>query len=189
MPDRRREEVINTILATCIASRGTPADPETIHDGGRARPDVIASFRGLRCVLEGKVADVSNAKGIVLEDAKGRVEQGISQIAVALVYPEEFRDMDFSELPEALNATQFEFCVYTEAGAGEWHTGGLDAILSELRRAHDILVEDDVVKAAVDDLNLGLADVANNFISSAAICDRLIDVLGIGESDNGSNSN
>lgn len=186
MPHRQREEVINTVLALCIAHRGVPASPETIQQKGRARPDVIAIFRGLRCAIEGKVGDVSNAKNLVLSDAKRRVEQGIAQIAVGIVYPIQFRNTEFADLPNALDINQLDFCVYTEVGPGKWRIGGIDTILDELRRAHDIIVQDDVVQAAVEELSLGLTIVADNLLMSSATCDRLIQVLGIGKasSDN-----
>jgi len=80
MQARHREEVLNTVLAACIAKRGVEADPETILQRGRTRPDVIAIFRGLRCGIEGKVADVPNAKEVVLADGRKRVEQGVAHL-------------------------------------------------------------------------------------------------------------
>jgi hypothetical protein len=70
MAERHREEVLNTVLATCIGRRGVDADPETILRSGRSRPDVMAVMRGLRCAIEGKVADTQNAESVVVADAK-----------------------------------------------------------------------------------------------------------------------
>jgi hypothetical protein len=178
---RQREEVINTILAQRIAELGTPSSPETIREKGRARPDVIFSFRGLRCAIEGKVDDVQGARELVLRDAEKRVVQGIANLSVAIVYPAELRTTSFADLPRALDQAVLDFCAYTEVGAGEWHSGRIDQILAELRRAHDLIVRDDVVVAAVGDLNIGLGEVSNALQANRAVCDRLIDVLGIGE--------
>jgi hypothetical protein len=180
---RQREEVINTVLAARIAYRGSPANPETIRRRGAARPDVIAMFRGLRCVFEGKVADVPNARSIVCNDAQRRVEEGIAQVAVAIVYPEQMRTTPFAQLPGALDSAQFDFCIQTENGTGDWHTGGIDEILGELRRAHDVLLTDDVVKQVSDDLSQGLEEIAGIFIDDAAVCDRLVQLLGIGSQE------
>ena len=69
MTVRYREEVLNTVLAEVILARGMNASPESIRDHGKARPDVIIGFRGLRCVIEGKVGDVAEARKLVIGDA------------------------------------------------------------------------------------------------------------------------
>src|SRR5665213_969049 len=84
---RNREEVINTQLAILISRLGVTADAETIHVHGQHRPDVLFQLRGLRVVIEGKVADVPSADQIVLGDARKRVQSGIAHIAAAVVYP------------------------------------------------------------------------------------------------------
>ena len=179
-PRRHREEVLNVTLAACISARGLAADPETIT-ARHEMPDVIATYRGLRCVIEGKSADVPAAQRIVAGDAARRVEQGIAHLAIAVIYPHELRTTPIAQLAEALDASSYEFMVYTENGPGEWRHGGVNAILEELRRAHETIVRDDAVTRAVQSLSLGMAVVADALISSPAVCDRLIDVLGIGE--------
>jgi hypothetical protein len=184
--DRHREEVLNTTLAACIQSRGINADPETILKRGRARPDVIANFQGLRCAIEGKVADTPQADSLVLSDARKRVEQGIAHVAIAVIYPDELRTVSFATLSKKMSEAVLTFCVLTEAGEAPWHTGGLDDILAELRRAHEILVRDDVLQQSVDTLNIGLAEVASALMNNTSACDRLIRVLGIGNKGNAS---
>ncbi|MGL4964912.1 MAG: hypothetical protein ACRC67_27045 [Inquilinus sp.] len=186
MAERHREEVLNTILATCLGRRGVAADPETIQYKGRYRPDVIASFGGLRCAIEGKVSDTPQAEALVLSDARGRIEQGIAHIAIAVVYPVTLRTAKFDQMVEAMSSASLEFAVLTEAGDGSWHSGRLNDILAELRRAHDILVRDDVLQQAVDTLNIGLSEVAGALINNRSACDRLISVLGVGNKTNAS---
>jgi hypothetical protein len=94
-------------------------------------------------------------------------------LAIAVVYPRELRTTSFAKLPAALNAAVLEFMVHTENGPGDWRSGGVDAILEELRRAHDTIVRDDAVTRAVQKLSLGMAAVANSLTSSSAVCDRL----------------
>jgi hypothetical protein len=184
MAERHREEVLNTVLATCLGRRGVDADPETILNRGRSRPDVIASFRGLRCAIEGKVADTPQADTAVLADARSRIEQGIAHIAIAVVYPAKLRTTDFGRLGDAISLASLRFSVLTEAGDGAWHNGRINDILAELRRAHEILVRDDVLQQAVDTLNIGLAEVASALMNNRGACDRLIRVLGIGNKSN-----
>ena len=180
MAERHREEVLNVALATCLGRRGVQADPETILNRGRSKPDVIASFRGLRCAIEGKIADTPQADAVVLSDAQKRIEQGIAHIAIAAVYPSVLRTVEFTDLGDAISSASLRFSVLTEAGGSAWHDGGLNDILAELRRAHEILVRDDVLQQAVDTLNIGLAEVAGALINNRVACDRLILVLGIG---------
>jgi hypothetical protein len=176
---RHREEVLNVALAACISARGMPADPETII--GSRKPDVIASFRGLRCVIEGKLADVANARAIVLEDAKRRLDQGLAHLTIGAVYPRNLRSTPIGQLGAEMSTASLEFCVLTEGETGSWHQGSIDEILNELRRAHQDIVRDDVLQRAVDTLKLGLAEVSNALYGNVAVCERLIQVLGIGD--------
>ena len=99
MAERHREEVLNTVLAACLGSLGAEADPETILKKGRARPDVIANVRGLRCALEGKIADAPQARTAVIADARRRIDQGVAHLAIAVVYPAELAHVPFRESP------------------------------------------------------------------------------------------
>lgn len=180
MGERHREEVLNVILALCLGRHGAGADPETILRRGRHRPDVIATYRGLRCAIEGKVADAPQARSQVHTDASQRIEQGIAHIAIAVVYPEYLRATEFDQLEAAMSVAGLDFMVLTEAGYSSWHVGGVNEIFAELRRAHEIIVRDDVLQQAVDTLNLGLSEVADSLLNHVGACDRLIDILGVG---------
>jgi hypothetical protein len=187
--ERHREEVLNVILATCLSSRGIDADPETILRRGQTRPDVIALFRGLRCAIEGKVADTAQSKVAVVTDAKGRIDQGIAHLAIAVVYPADLRSAPFPLLQAQMNAVELEFAVLTDPDEREtWHIGGVNQIVAELRRAHDVIVRDDVLQQSVNTLNIGLAEVASALLDNKGACDRLISVLGIGNKSDASSS-
>lgn len=83
-------------------------------------------------------------------------------------------------MPDAMNVEQLEFAVLTDSENVTWHSGGVDEILAELRRAHEAIVQDDVLQRAVDTLNIGLGEVANALLGNRGACDRLIGLLGIG---------
>jgi hypothetical protein len=180
---RHREEVLNTILAEVIVARGMNADPETIRRSGAHRPDVYVAFRGMRLGLEGKVGDVANARSLVVADSVNRVDAGLTQMSIAVVYPESLRTAAFEQLAHEMSHANFDFCICTETGVGEWRNGSIDTILTELRRAHDALATDDIVRQAAESLSVYLQDVATVFQESPATCDRLVDLLGIGTSD------
>jgi hypothetical protein len=184
MAVRYREEVLNTVLAEVILARGMNASPESIRDHGKARPDVIIGFRGLRCVIEGKVGDVAEARKLVIGDAGKRIEKGIGHLAIAAIYPKELRSVTFAELSIALASAQLDFAVCTERGWSQWREGGVDEILAELRRAHETLVQDDTVQEVATKLEAGLQEVAQILFDEPAVCDRLIGLLGIGEPAN-----
>lgn len=188
MAERHREEVLNTVLATCIGRRGVDADPETILRSGRSRPDVMATMRGLRCAIEGKVADIANAESIVVADAKKRLDQGVAHLAIAVVYPTPLRTVSFNKLPDVLSAATLKFSVLTDSEQVVWHEGAVNEILAELRRAHDVIVRDDILQQAVDTLNIGLAEVTSALVGSRGTCERLIKVLGIGTKTNAATS-
>ena len=162
-------------------ARGLNADSETIRNNGKARPDVFIQFRGLRCVIEGKVADVADARAVVLGDAMSRLEKGIAHIAIAVVYPKELRGTGIRELLNSCIKSQLDFAVVTERGPGPWSKGSVDEILGELRRAHDQLSRDDLVQEVAEKLNAGLQEVAQILVDQPGVPDRLIDLLGIGE--------
>jgi hypothetical protein len=134
------------MLAATIVARGLNASPESIRNHGRERPDVIIVFRGLRCVIEGKVDDVPNAKALAVADASSRVEKGIGHLGIAVVYPSGLRNIAFPDLLAAISQVKLEFSVGSERGPRRWRMGGVDDILDELRRAHETLARDDVVQ-------------------------------------------
>jgi hypothetical protein len=148
----------------------------------------MVKFRGLRCALEGKLRDASQSSKSVLADAQGRIDQGVAHIAIAVVYPAELRAAEFATLGRTLAETSLTFSVLTESEVGDWHNGGVTEIVAELRRAHDVIVRDDVLQQAVDTLSVGLAEVADALLSSRGACDRLIGLLGVGNKSDASSA-
>lgn len=181
MPNRQREEVLNVKLAECICERGMAAAPENILNTSRARamPDVIVSVSGLRCMIEGKMGDVQNARALVEEDARERVASGIAHLAVAVVYPAPLRTTPFPALKTSIAQATLDFLVCSEAMTGNWKQGNLDAILDELRRAYDVLVADDVLNRSVERLQAGMQDLVDVLSSQRVAGLRLADLLGV----------
>jgi hypothetical protein len=140
----------------------------------------MANVRGLRCALEGKIADAAQPDATVLSDARRRIDQGIAHLAIAVVYPATLARVPFKNLPTKMSAATLKFAVLTDTGEDLWHDGGIDNIMAELRRAHDIIVRDDVLQAAVDTLQIGLAEISSALLDNRGAIERLIHLLGVG---------
>ena len=91
-----------------------------------------------------------------------------------------YRELGFAELTTG-DIRRHHYAVVTDGVIPiGLHAGGIDEILNELRRAHEVLVRDDVLQQAVDTLTIGLQEVANALLGNSGACDRLIRVLGVG---------
>ncbi|HUT55788.1 MAG TPA: hypothetical protein VM658_20525 [bacterium] len=168
------------VLAECLQQRGVPANPETILEkyGDRHIPDVMFDYHGLRCVIEGKMGDATNARAQVREDARQRVDIGIADIAVGVVYPGHLRTLPFEELFPLLNELEFDFSVHTENGPGGERRGRIDDILAELKNQYEAVVRDDVVERAVQILDEGMGMLARHIARSPGNTGRLMTLLG-----------
>jgi len=176
---RQREEVINVRLAEVLRGHGVTAAPETIHDHGKSRPDIaLSSFRGMRVVIEGKIADTPQAQSKVEQDARDRISTGIAQMAIAAVYPKELRVTDDATLKKELSKASFEFAVFTESAESPWRSGKADDTLAELRRMHEEVCKQDAVEKAAAQLSRHLDGVAKLLRNENATCDRLSALLG-----------
>ena len=83
----------------------------------------------------------------------------------------------------------YDFLICSEAGVGSWHQGSLDSILDELRRAYDILVRDDVLERAVEQLQFGMQGLVDVLSGNIAACTRLAQALGVYQAEVEENRN
>lgn len=195
MPGGQREEVLNVELARLLDQRGHISAPETIVGtaaGGRSLPDVIVTYRGLRVALEGKIDDNPAAEAEVSAQAQDRVDKGLSQIGIAVVYPSELRTVSFSALPSRLAAAHLRIRVATEAGIGDWMTlSDIDGLSEVLSRTFEQLVREDVVAQALELLEEGLGVMSQAITGVSSGPERVAGILGIsrpsGEADESSN--
>lgn len=179
-----REEVLNVLLAQLLEEQGIVSAPEqSLKKASKSRrvPDVLVLFRGLRTAIEGKVDDHPTAVADVLKDARGRVEQGIAHIGIAVLYPPGLRQIQFSSLKSELGKARLRIAIYSEAGEQGWNGGDVNYLGDMLRRTFDQLVEEDVVKQAVAALDAGVEVFAQAISASPAAIERSAELLGIGE--------
>ncbi len=177
---RIREEAINTQLAILISKMGVTADAETIHVHGKHRPDVLFQMRGLRVIIEGKIEDTPNAEQVVLGDARKRIQNGLSHIAVAVVYPKPLRNSATVDIANTLQGSLLKYRILTETDeGGTWYEGTPSALMEALRRAQEGLTKDDIVEKTARALNSRLQSVSDLWSGQSGACDRLSKILGI----------
>lgn len=178
-PLRRREEAVNTCFADLLLDLGIAAEAETIQRKGRSRPDVLFSLGGLRVIIEGKFADLPNAKEIVQQDAQSRLNCGLCHIAIAVVYPEALRSANQSDLRWQLTAARLPVLVLSEFEETGWSEATPQEILEIVRRVHEALIRDDVVARAAEKLSERIKSIAEMWLADAATCERLASYLEI----------
>ena len=139
-------------------------------------------WRGLRVIIEGKFADHPQAREVVLGDAQGRVQRGIANIAAAVVYPTPLRQIPTSVLLESFEPAMLAYCI-----VAAWYEGTPAALMDALRRAQEMLAQDDLVARIAQSLAERLTGVALLWMGQTGACDRLSLLLGMpapkGETD------
>jgi len=181
-----REEVFNVLLALLLHERGVITAPEQSFrqalEERRHVPDVLVIYRGLRTVIEGKVADKSGADEKAFAQARDRVSSGVAHIGIALLYPAAIRKIaSLSELRSFLSSCTFRVAVCSETGETGWAEGGLNYLADILRGAFEQLVREDAVIRAVEALNSGIDQFARSVFTSRATFQRAAEILGIRE--------
>jgi len=178
-----RQEVFNVLLAQLLYKRGVISAPENIVKlnlaQGRRMPDVIVSFNGLRTAIEGEVGDHADAPTLALKSARGRVEEGIAHIGIAVVYPEHLRQVEFGALEEELAQSELAIAVVTESGDTGFVNGNVNRLENALRHAFDQLLKEDVVARAVATLDSGIDQFARVLADKSGVTDHMAEALGI----------
>ncbi len=186
-PSDVREEVLNVVLAEHLQDRGLLSLPETIIKAiakkAKRLPDVtIADLFGVRIVIEGRLDKDDPTRESLLQLARQRVEEGISPICLAVLYPSDLRSTtSLSALKNALGNAPLIARVVSEGSDGEWARTDVDGIAAILRNSYELLVSEDVVVAAVEDLSSALEAASEIIVSAPAAPSRLRERLGIPE--------
>jgi len=187
-----REEVVNVALAELLEQRGMLSVPETIRKSierkTRDLPDIIvADLLGIRMVIEGRF-NTGRARDSLLKDARERVEQGISPVCLAVLYPPELRSAEsLPKLRKNLENATLEIRVISENSDGDWMDGTVDNIAEALRRSYELLVSEDVVVSSVGEIASAIEHSSDLFARITALKNRFRKVLGIPEETNDAN--
>jgi hypothetical protein len=180
-----REEVLNVVLAELLEQRGMLSVPETIRKSIARRtrdlPDIlVGDLLGIRIVIEGRFDKGKQSRDSLLKDAKERVEQGISPVCLAVLYPEELRSAEsLPKLRRNLTKATFGIRVISESGDGDWSSGSIDDIADALRRSYELLVSEDVVIHSVAEIEDAIETASEVFVHSGALKERFRVSLGI----------
>ena len=188
-----REEVVNVALAELLEQRGMLSVPETIRKSvahkTRDLPDIIvADLLGIRMVIEGRFNSGRASRDSLLKDARERVEQGISPVCLAVLYPPELRSAEsLPKLRRNLEKATLGIRVISENSDGDWGEGTVNDVAEALRRSYELLVSEDVVVASVGEIASAIETASDLFTRTRALKDRFRKVLGIPEEANGKN--
>jgi hypothetical protein len=187
-----REEVLNVVLAELLEHRGMLSVPETIRKSiarkTRDLPDVlVGDLLGVRIVIEGRFDSGKGARDSLLKDSKERVENGISPVCLAVLYPPELRSAEsLPKLRKNIENATLGIRVISESSEGDWTKGTIDDIADALRHSYDLLVSDDVVVSSVAEIEDAIDTASDIFVHTPALTERFRKGLGIpAETDGG----
>ena len=180
-----REEVINVQLATILASQGLDANAETIVSG--RLPDVLINLEGIKLTLEGRT---SSQQASLMRDASKRIEEGLADISMAIVYPEGLgRASSMARLQAQIESSRYSGAVFYIDSIGlasiSFENASLDEIVQTINTVYRLRIQNDVVRDQVKSLNdtiervVQQASLNNLFFNSEALVTRLKHALGI----------
>ncbi len=186
MPHKYRQEVLNVLLAQLLQERGVISVPEGIiqlmNFENRRIPDVLVTFRGLRTAIEGEFGYQNKSKERALRAAQRRVEEGISHIGVAVLYPAELAQVnEFASLKNNLSRSELQIAIVTESGDTGFVLANIDYLVSALSHTFEQLVEEDIVARAVAKLDCGIEKFARVMVAKKGDIGRVAECLGIRE--------
>ncbi len=175
-----REETINTSLALALAHYGLMAEAEIISNihATKKLPDVFFNLDGLDVILEGKFAR-PNAEAESYQQIHQRLNLGLAHLAIAVIYPENLRTTNTSEVRNILQHTQFRYFIVSESGESGWLEGDLTKLIEDIRQAQFNLLENNLVEQLATDLSEVLFYAARMWVKETATCERFSNLLGI----------
>jgi len=178
-----REEVLNVNLARLLGRQGVVSIPERLvrsFDGKRKMPDVLVEYQGMNIIIEGKIDDNPSARQFAEEQALSRINQGISRIVMAVLYPAYMREApDLAVLEDYLTRRSMQVLIVSEAGKEGWSKSNLSGLSELLRRTHELLIQEDVVSLTKAELEAGVNRFAQAIVSLAPVIQKAAELLGV----------
>ena len=159
--------------------------PETIRKSiarkTRDLPDIlVGDLFGIRIVIEGRFDKGKPSRDSLLKDAKERVENGISPVCLAVLYPPELRTADsLPRLRRNIEKATLGIRVISESDDGDWSEGTVDDIAETLRHSYELLVGEDVVVSSVGEIEDAIETASDVFVHTSALTERFRATLGV----------
>ena len=186
---RYREEVINIRISDILREMGFQASGEIISKG--KLPDIMVYISGIKINIEGRFEgspELNNLRG----RCKSRVDNGICDIAMGLIYPKNIREAqdDYDHIKKIKNAQLESFAMYIDSqGVKEldFTTGSVANIAEKLSNIYTTIISNDVLHSEIKNLNERIKDThelalkSELFFSSKVVIEKLKDVLGLRE--------
>jgi hypothetical protein len=178
---RAFETRLNVLLGRLLSSElGFRATSEYISH--RNRPDIVIYVNGVKIVLEGSYSRIDAEN-----DVKHRIEEGLGDLGVALLYKESYPpSLTDSELEEKLKKSTFEVRLIVPVDISntlltylthkkiesKWVTGWIDARITDLalilnEAVQFIIREEDVISAISE-----IEQTINDFVESIKSIDE-----------------
>jgi hypothetical protein len=181
--------VVNVTLASLLNRRGVlSANPERsipIGERGRGVPDIaLAEISGLPVIIEGRIGDKPGVDESLDVDCPRRIEDGLAEVVVGLVYPKEVRAApSVAAIEEILSTAELHVKVFSDAGNTDWTSTDLDGLSSLLRRTYESLAKESVVETLVGQLKDAIEISSRKLAQSEGTAARLKEVLIVPKSD------
>jgi type I restriction-modification system DNA methylase subunit len=183
-----RQEVINIRIADILREMGFGAEGETISSG--KLPDVMVEINGIRVNLEGwfekKVQEDS-----ILSRCRDRIEKGICNIAIALLYPEDLKEAENDEhLREKIKQNNYKVFVCSPSKTEGTFLGEMriEQIAELLNRLYGEIINADLLNTQINEIKKAIekaCEIASGsnsfFFSSSRVIEDLKEALGIDE--------
>ena len=184
-----REEVLNVTLAGLLKKRELLSIPESILRSvqtmgkGKKLPDItLADLWGVRIVIEGRSNTTGSISKTLFRDAKKRIEDGVSPICLAVLYPPDLRQVEAdTDLEKTIEKAPLKVRVLSESSDGEWADTNVNGLAGILRRSYELLVSEDVVKSSVTSLEEAIEQASSALAAVKATPARLRKLLGVPE--------
>lgn len=181
--------MLNTTIAGILTKYGLPAEPETIVSD--KLPDVRMVVGGLKIIIEGKA---QTARRSLERQARERLETGLADISVALVYPTELFNVGVpGDLERRMQDAKYSGTVYYWSRKGitsdELTNLGIKELVEVLNHAFSVYVRNDLLVSKISEIEAGITKLAEAgqqrsiVFYSKAVEERLRRALGMGEED------
>ncbi len=186
---RYREEVINIRIADILREIGLEASGEIISKG--KLPDIMVEINGIRVNIEGKFEGGGNKKTL-RENCRKRVEEGICDVAIGLIYSKELQEAKNDDVhKKKIKQSEFQTFIFSISSKGieERDLGkmGIERVVENIYYIYSEIINTDLVKEQVKKVNdviqksSEIALSSSLFFSSKKLKRELEKALGIKE--------